>query len=44
MRVGAGVRNEKGPLWVILAPGPGGNGGGQFLGSSSRAQGPLQCL
>lgn len=29
--VGAGVRKESGPLWVILTPGPGGNGSGQFL-------------
>lgn len=26
----AGVRKEMGPLWVIVAPGPEGNGGGQF--------------
>lgn len=38
VRVGAG--KEKGSLWVILAPGPGGNGGGQFLGrGASRARG-----
>lgn len=43
--VGAGVRKERGPLRVILTPGPGGNGSGQFLGrGASRAQGPLQCL
>lgn len=28
-------RREKGPLWVILAPGPGDNGGGQFLGGGA---------
>lgn len=45
MTVGAGVRKEKGPLWDILAPGPGGNGSGQFLGrGASGARGPVQRL
>lgn len=40
MSTGAGVGIEKGALWVILAPGPGGNRCGQFLGrGASRAPG-----
>lgn len=37
--VRVGVRKEKRPLWVILAPGPRGNGRGQFLG-----RGPSRAL